>query len=296
MGLRANATLRQRRLGIELRRLRDACGLSVADAAGFAGLGAPHLGHIEAARTAIPEAKIRALADAYGCRKEPLVDALVAMGASTGRGWWSDYRKVLSADALDLAELEASCAGCKTFQWLYVPGVLQTPEYTRALFRGVESEASPQTVRASIEYRQHRQRMLVGGSPAAFHAVIHEAALHMQFVGVDVMRRQVEHLVEMARLPHVRIELLPFKAAAYPAPFGAPFVVFEAAVPELNTVYVEHPISSPFVSAQEQLVQFSAAFDHLSAVALPPIDLRVEPEFHVRKDSLGLIQHLLYAS
>ncbi|MEV0275313.1 helix-turn-helix transcriptional regulator [Streptomyces sp. NPDC050610] len=295
MGLRANATQRQRRLGVELRRLRDVGGLSVAEAASFAGLGAPHLGHIEAARTAIPEAKIRALAAAYGCQNESLVDGLVAMGASTGRGWWSDYRKVLSADALDLAELEASCAGCKTFQWLYVPGVLQTPEYTRALFKGGEPEASPQTMELSVEFRQHRQRMLTGGSLTAFHAVIHEAALHMQFVGAEVMRRQVEHLVEMARLPHVCIEILPFKAAAYPAPFGAPFVVFEGAVPELNTVYVEHPISSPFVSGQAQLAQFSDAFSRLSAVALPPIDLRVEPEFHVRKDSLGLIQHLLYA-
>ncbi|MBB5936857.1 helix-turn-helix domain-containing protein [Streptomyces zagrosensis] len=295
MGLRTNPTQRQRRLGIELRKLREARGLTLAQAASFAGLGAPHLGHIEAARTAIPEVKLRALADGCGCKNEALVNALVAMSNATGKGWWSRYKETLAAGALDLAELESSAVGCKTFQWIYVPGLLQTPDYTRALLKGGSPDASLQVVEASVAFRLHRQRIITDEPVVPLHAVIHEAALHMQFVGAEVMRKQIEHLVGMARLPHVRIQILPFTARDYPARFGTPFVVFESVMSELNTVYVEHPVSSPFVNEPSQLAEFSDAFDRLSGVSLPPIDLLLEPEFHMRKDSLGLIQHLLYA-
>lgn len=296
MGLRTNPTQRQRRLGYELRRLRDACGLSAAQAGAFAGLGSPHLGHIEAGRTAIPEAKLRALASAYGCQSKPLVDALVEMGASTGRGWWRDYRKYsLDQRALDLAELEASTPVHRSFQWMYVPGLLQTPEYMRALFEGGEPDASPESRDAYAEFRLRRQQILTEPSPPTLHAVLHEAALHMRFVTEKVMRQQIEHLVELSRLPHVHIQILPFKADVYPAPFSTPFVIYETEVPELSTVYVEHPVASPFISDRDHLAQFSTCFERLSSVALPSIATGPQPEFQARKDSLGLIQHLLYS-
>ncbi|WP_063735699.1 helix-turn-helix domain-containing protein [Streptomyces sp. RTd22] len=295
MGLRANPTQRQRRLGFELRKLRDASGLSAAEAGAFAGLGSPHLGHIEAGRTAIPEVKLRALLAAYGCQSNTLIDALVVMSESTGKGWWSAHRKSsLDQSARDLAELESAAVTHRSFQWIYIPGLLQTPDYMRALFEGAEPEASSSTIDTYVEFRRQRQLILTGDAPPAFHAVIHEAALHMQFVGANVMRRQIEHLVKMARLPHVRIQVLPFRAGAYPARFGAPFVVYEHALPDLSTVYVEHPIASPFISDQAHLEQFTDAIAKLSAAALPPIDLDIEPEFHIGKGSLGLIQHLLY--
>ncbi|MEU5129402.1 helix-turn-helix domain-containing protein [Streptomyces mobaraensis] len=293
MGLRANPTQRQRRLGLELRRLRLAAGLSVGEAAAVAGLGPPHLGHIEAARTAIPEVKLRALTDAYGCRSEPLVDALVAMGRSTGRGWWSDYKRHMGGQALDLAELEATSQSCRSFQWLYVPGLLQTADYVRELIGGGERDADPELRETYISFRLRRQDAVLSGA-LRLHAVIHEAALRMQFVPPHVMRDQLLHLVQMARLPHVQIQLLPFKAAHYPPLFNTSFVLFEATAPELDTVYVEHPASSPFLSEQQHLRDFSKTFEGLQAIALPPIDHRSEREFSTDRDSLGLIHHLLY--
>ncbi|MCC3771012.1 helix-turn-helix transcriptional regulator [Streptomyces sp. UNOC14_S4] len=294
MGLRANPTYRQRRLGMELRRMRMTSGLSVNEAAACAELGPPHLGHIEAARTAIPEAKIRALVEAYGCSSEPLIDALVAMTQASGRGWWSasEYKDSHDPQSRDLAELEATTTSCRSFQLLYIPGLLQTAEYARALFAGGEPEADEALMDKCVSFRLRRQRVLTEG--LRFHAVIHETALHMQFVPGDIMGRQIEHLVTMARQPNVCIQILPFRANVYPVRFSAPFVIFEGAVPELSTVYVEHPISSPFTSAPEHIQQFSEAFERLRSIALPPIDPRLEPEFHARKDSLGFIQHHLY--
>ncbi|WP_055551135.1 DUF5753 domain-containing protein [Streptomyces sp. NBRC 110028] len=295
MGLRTNPSHRQRRLGLELRRLRNERGLSAAEAGAFAGLGSPHLGHIEAARTAIPEAKLRALLAGYGCQNEAFVDALVAMSESKGRGWWSDYRRSpLPQSSRDLAELEAASVAHRSFQWMYVPGLLQTPEYARALTAGGEPEADSSLLDTYVEFRLKRQDVLAGESPPIFHAVIHEAAFHMQFVDHDVMRRQIEHLVEMARLPHVRIQLLPFKAALSPATPATAFVLFEAEVPELNTVYVEHPVSSAFLGEQVHLAQYGTAFERLTAAALSPIAPSPEPESYKRSDSLRLVQHLLY--
>ncbi|MEU0811078.1 helix-turn-helix transcriptional regulator [Streptomyces sp. NPDC005970] len=295
MGLRANPTQRQRRLGLELRRLRNECGLSAAEAGAFAGLGSPHLGHIEAGRTAIPEVKLRALLAAYGCCNETLIHGLVAMSESTGKGWWSDYRKSPLADSIrDLAELESTAVAHRSFQWMYVPGLLQTPEYVRALIAGGEVDADLSLRETYVEFRLKRQQVLTGESPPAFHAVIHEAAFHMQFVDTEIMRGQIEHLVEMARLPHVRIQLLPFKSSLSPATPAAPFVLLEAEAAELNTVYVQHPVPSTFLEDQAHLAQYGADFERLSAAALPPIDPGPERQSYKRSDSLRLVQHLLY--
>ncbi|MBB4892063.1 transcriptional regulator with XRE-family HTH domain [Streptomyces olivoverticillatus] len=293
MGLRTNPSQRQRRLGEELRRMREASGLSATEAGAHVSLGRAHMSHIETGRTAIPEDKLRTLARIYGCTSEPLIEALVEMSQTTGRGWWSEYKASHDAHALDLAELESSTTIYRSFQWLYVPGLLQTPDYVRAVITGGEPDASAALLDKYIEFRLRRQHVLTErGLP--FHAVIHEAALHMQFVSADVMRRQIQHLVQMARLSHIQIQILPFKANVHPPRFSMPFVIFEGPVPDLNTVYVEQPITCPFISDHDRFGQFSEAFDRLSTVALEPIDAQLEPELHAKRDSLGLIRHLMY--
>ncbi len=294
MGLRANPTQRQRRLGMELRRLRTAAGLSVGEAAAAAGLGPPHLGHIEAARTAIPEVKLRALAAAYGCQSEPLIEALVAMGQATGRGWWSDFRGPHHSDAArDLAELESLSIAHRSFQWVHIPGLLQTPEYMRTLFVGGNPEASPAAIERFVEFRLQRQQVLTGEAPPRFHAVIHEAALRMQFVGPHIMRRQIEHLVELAKLPNVLIQILPFRAEVHPQ-FSAPFVIYDHSVAQLSTAYVEHPNTSPFIGEPRELHEFDTEFNKLSEAAFAPVPAVIEPKFYTERDSLGLIQHVLF--
>lgn len=292
MGLRSNPSQRQRRLGAELRRLRELSGMSATDAGSLAGLGRAHMSHIEMGRTAIPEEKLRTLAHAYGCNSQELIDALVALGDATGKGWWTQYRDDVSPSTLDLVELEDSASAHRTFQWIYVPGLLQTADYMRALILAGEPETSPAVLDRYVEFRLQRQQVLLGESPPQYHAVIHEAALHMQFIGAESMRRQIEHLTDMARLPHVRIRILPFTAQAYPATFSTPFVIFESPLPELGTVFVEHPLSSPFLGDQEHLAQFSEAIDRLSAAALPALVPGGQSPTH--KDSFALVQHLLY--
>jgi hypothetical protein len=218
------------------------------------------------------------------------------MSQSNGRGWWSEYKHPPhNDDARDLAELESTCVRYRAFQWVQVPGMLQTGEYMRALFRSGSPDASEETHEKFVEFRLRRQRLLTGARPPEFHAVIHEAALRMTFVGRGVMERQIEHLVELAEHPHVRIQILPFRANMYQLGFSSPFVYYDAAVPELSTVHVDHhPTQSPFVTGQINLMQFSQAFSKLSEVALPPIAFDSASSMSVRRDSLGLIQRLMY--
>ncbi|MFJ2744265.1 DUF5753 domain-containing protein [Streptomyces sp. NPDC087440] len=294
VGLRPHPTQRQRRLGLELRRLREESGFSAAEAGRTAGLGAAHMSHIETGRTAIPEPKLRVLADTYGCKDKPLVDALVTMGKSTGRGWWTEFRPTMTDPALDLAEVEATSVAHRNFQWLHVPGLLQTEEYMRASFEGVNPMSTAAERDLFATFRLRRQEELRRNESLAYHAVIHEAALRMQFFSRDVMRGQIEHLVEVSRAPNVTVQLLPFQAQSYEVAFSTPFVVYEASVPALHTVYVEHPVSSPFLSEQQHLAMYCESFDRLSKAALPPVDVRSRTWSYGTRDSLALIQHLLY--
>jgi transcriptional regulator with XRE-family HTH domain len=295
MGLRTNPTHRQCRLGVELRRLRDESGLTATNVGRELGFSAAHLNNIEAGRTAISASKLRALAKVYGCQSEQLIDALVAMGQSNGRGWWSEFAHPPHNDmARDLAELESMSVRHRNFQWVYVPGLLQTAEYMRALFRLGHQGEQEDAIERFVDFRLRRQRLLTDARPPEYHAVIHEGALRMEFVGREVMRQQLEHVIQIARLPNVSIQVLPFRAEAYPPRFGCAFDCYDASVPELSTVYVEHPMASPFVVDQSSISQFSDAFTKLSAVALPPIDLESGDSIRVRRNSLGLIQRILY--
>ncbi|MFB4196995.1 helix-turn-helix domain-containing protein [Streptomyces carpaticus] len=290
MGLRANPSQRQKRLGQELQRLREPTGMSAAEAGALVGLGRAHMSHIEAGRTHISAEKIRTLAEAYRCTRGTLVEELVRMAESTGRGWWSEYKRLLGSQALDLAELELTATGHRSFQWLYVPGLLQTPDYIRTLFQNGDANISADLIDRYVDFRLHRQQVLTEDPAPQYHAVIHEAAFHMGFVDSRVMGAQLEYLIQVARFPNITIQVMPFNTPSNPAAPGAPFTIFDAMAPELRTVYVEQPVTSGFLSDLHHIAQFTTHFARLSNVSLAPLD----PQSPYGEGSFGLLQHLLY--
>ncbi|MEU8958655.1 helix-turn-helix transcriptional regulator [Streptomyces sp. NPDC048518] len=293
MALRTQITERQRRLGSELRRLRIRAGLSVAEGARLIDMGAPQLSHIEAARTAIPAHRLRDLASGYGCMDAPYVDELVRMAESSGKGWWSEYRKTRPQTWLDLAELEDTATSIRSHETLLVPGLLQTEAYVRALVGAGVPDASREAVETVVRYRMARQAVLDPPHGTPLHAVIHEAALHVVVGDSRVMRTQLSHLLHMAARPNVTIQILPFDAG--PGAWrSAPFLQVEAAVAQLGSVVIEHPGDSVVLDDEESLDQYRATFDELARSALPPVVLNDRAEAHVHRDSWGLIQHLIY--
>jgi hypothetical protein len=123
--------------------------------------------------------------------------------------------------------------------------------------------------------------------------VIHEAALHMQYGGPSVMRRQLLHLIELSRLANVTIQVFPFRARTFLG-VSTPFLYVRPAVEELATVVLEHPNEPIYRDTQDQLSQYRMLFDRLKESALPPIVPSTTPEAQAVPSSLLLIQHLLY--
>ncbi|MFF7883631.1 helix-turn-helix domain-containing protein [Streptomyces sp. NPDC007896] len=291
MGLRTTISERQRRLGSELKQLREKAGLNAGEAAGRIGMSRGQLSHIELGRTSVLTERLLDLCSTYGCTDEPYVEALVAMSETTGRGWWSTYKKHLGPSALNLAELEAGSVALRMHEPMFIPGLFQTADYAQAIFNS--PKLGFENIEEALKFRMERQRILTRENPPTVHAVIHECALHMRFGSPKVVREQLFRLIELARLPHVTIQIYPFSAQAYAALIGN-FTHIIPDNPNLSTVILEQPLGFHYLTEEDQLRQYTSLFGHLAENALNPVDVSLAPEAHSVKDSLALIQHLLY--
>lgn len=290
MALRTHITERQRRLGSELRRLREAANLSVNAASAQIGMGAPHLSHIEAARTAIAADRLTALLYAYGVRSEPYSASLASLAESDGKGWWSAYRRSFPQRTLDLAELESGAFHIRSYETLVLPGLLQTEAYMRALFQSSRPRARPDEIENLVAFRLARQQSVLEPPGPHLHTVIHEAAVRLVVGDARVMRKQLTHLLSAAALPNVTLQVLPFEAG--PGTWlSAPFLHVEPAVARLGTVLLEHPAARVVLDDEESLERYRTTFADLCRNALPPA---VPTDSREHRDSCGLIQHLLY--
>ncbi|WP_409471946.1 helix-turn-helix domain-containing protein [Streptomyces sp. HC307] len=291
MAPRSNPSERQRRLGAELRKLRVRAGLSGEQAAAFLDADRARISNIETGRIDVSRNRLYKVLREYGCPPGPYFDGLMAMAQENGKGWWNEFADVIGPAARDLAELESRSAVLRTHGPMVIPGMLQTAEYARAVLSITEDE--PQRAGRYAEFRLARQRVLTGDSPVTYRAVIHESALHTRVGGPAVMRRQLRRLIEVSRLPNVTVQVYPFEAGVYAA-HSRSFVIFGGGIPELDTVYLEHPTKSLFLWDGAQLDEYAKMFERLSELALAPVDPESAPESHESRDSLSLIQHVMY--
>jgi len=288
---RSQPTERQRRLGAELKKLRLSAGLPGDKAAAVIDADRQRISNIEAGRVDVPRNGLYQLLRAYGCSEGPLFEGLMAMAQERGRGWWDAYGTVMGRSALDLAELEARASSIRVHEPLLVPGLLQTDAYARAVCLTVGD--NDQRIDDYVTFRLARQRIIQEGSLGEYHAVIHEGALRTCVGDPHVMRKQLQRLIEVARLPQVTVQVFPFEAGAYSA-FSRAFAIFDGSTHELGTVRLEQPVDNVLLREHEHIDRYSDIFHELSRLALRPVDPNTRPESHEREDSLSLIQHILY--
>lgn len=163
---RDNPTARQARLGSELRKLRERAGRTAREAAGLISTDQARISHVEAGRSGIGEERIRRLASFYACDDEELVEALCVISREhRGQFWWDEYRGTLAPGFLNIAELEHHASHMRCLQSMTLPGLLQTPEYARALFEGVLPKLPEDEVEARVEHRMRRQSVLDSDKP-----------------------------------------------------------------------------------------------------------------------------------
>ncbi|WP_149830345.1 helix-turn-helix domain-containing protein [Streptomyces tailanensis] len=288
---RSHPSERQRRLGLELRKLRNRAGLSGEQAGVLLDADRTRISNIEAGRIDVSRNRLYKLLREYGCPPGPLFEGIMAMAQENGKGWWDAFNDTIGPAARNLAELESRSTTLRTHEPLVIPGMLQTEEYARAVLDTTEGD--PQRTHRYVEFRLARQQVLMGVKPVTYRAVIHEAALHTQVGGPAVMRRQLLRLMEVSRLPNVTVQVCPFTAGIYSAHTQS-FVMYGGDAPELDTVYLEHPTGSIFLRDVDQLDEYARMFERLSELALAPVDPESAPESHESRDSLSLIQHVMY--
>ncbi|MFJ8472089.1 helix-turn-helix domain-containing protein [Kitasatospora sp. NPDC094011] len=284
MGFRTGISERQRRFGEELRRIRDAAGLSALEIGEALGVKGPNISHTEAGRLGLNSERLNAWLDICKVTDPEYRAGLIAMSESTGRGWWTDFKHDVIATALDLAEAEAGATSLDSYETLLIPGLLQTRAYSEVI-HGYNDR--------KVEFRHQRQDLLTGENPPQFRAVIHEAALHMMYGGPTVMRDQLNHLVEMSRLPNVTIQILPFDCTTY-ASNDTTFMLIRAQHHRLHTVLLEQPHGVTFIGEPESVATFDRKFDRIRGLALPPLSAPAPTPPAAYRDSLGLIQHIRY--
>ncbi|GAA4108889.1 helix-turn-helix transcriptional regulator [Streptomyces sp. NPDC048491] len=263
--------VRRRKLGEELRKLRDATGLTSGAAAALVGWHQSKVSRIETGRSGVKPADVTRLLDAYGVGDPQLRSLLEALADSAGGGgvdWAHAYRGLLPPQYRDFISLESQARSARTLETSVVPGLLQTPAYARAVTRAALGGLPPDKLDSLVEVRIARQEVLRGDAPLMLNAVLDEAVVRRWVGGRAAMREQLRHLLDMAALPHVRLQVIPFQRGGYVGLSG-PFIMFSfPAISDLDVVVIDHLTSSLYLERREDLEAYSAAFQTVQALAL----------------------------
>ncbi|MFE9178845.1 helix-turn-helix domain-containing protein [Streptomyces sp. NPDC007126] len=273
MPVRSNPTARQLRFGAELRKLRERAGLTSTEAARLLGIKQAQVSNMETGRLPVSADRVRTLACQYECPDKNLVEALAGMTGERRRGWWEEYRDILPPGLLDLAELEHHGTALRTAHTSGIPGLLQTLDHAREVFRQVVPDLSPPEVEHRASFRLKRQAVLFRKDPLPYRAIIHEAALHMRFGGRDVTRRQLKHLLKMSEHPNISIHVIPFDAGGYPGA-GQPIYYVHGPVPPLDTVQLDQSHGIALLNAEAQLDKYRMVLDRLMSLSLIELESR----------------------
>ncbi|MER6633378.1 helix-turn-helix transcriptional regulator [Streptomyces sp. NPDC000987] len=269
MVLRPEPTARQMRLGTELRRLREAAGLTAREAAALLGTGRVQISHIESGLTGVSEERLRRLAAHYACTDSEFVDALVTMATDRTRGWWEEYRGLLPTPFLDLAELEHYATYRRDVEFLFVPGLLQTDDYARAAFSSRVPELPENELELRVRHRLHRKVILDGPAPTPYEAVVHEAALRIRVGDRATSRGQLSRVLELSEAEHVTVRVIPFDLDGFGGTWS-PMMLAGGTVPRLDTAVRDAPHGTGFIDSEAQLGVFRTLFRRVEDVSLDP--------------------------
>jgi hypothetical protein len=243
-------------------------GFTLTEAAKQAGLGRSNLGKMEQAESkTVPAVALDKLLDLYNVREPQTRDAMHALAQDAKqRGWWSKYKGLFDDDRA-LPDFEAEASTIRTFEALCIPGLLQTPEYVHALFEGGRYTSLP-AVERRVAFRMTRREILNRVRPAHFRAVLDEAALRRVIRGPDVMHAQLMHLLHMAEMPHVDVQVIPFQDGSH-AGLTAPFAILDSPDPrDSSIVYVGTIAGSVFFEQEDEVERYNVTYGDLQGSAL----------------------------
>jgi transcriptional regulator with XRE-family HTH domain len=264
-------TVRRRRLGTELRRLRESSGCKLEEVAAQLGVAPSTLSRIETGKAPTKSAYLNQMLETYGVSDAGQRQILVDMAREGHRkGWWAAYDDVLPSGFDIYVGLEAETAAIRSYEISVVHGLLQIAEYARAILREMFPRHNPEQIDRLVELRMARQGRFDDDPPLELWAILDEAVIRRTVGGAAVMRRQLTHLLVEAGRTELTLQVLPFACGAH-AGHGGPFSILE--FPDRSdseVAYVESVAGIIYLEKDREVRARSEAFDRLRAAALSP--------------------------
>lgn len=264
-------TVRRRIVGAQLRRLREAAGVSRKDAAKTIDGTESKISRLEQGRVGLDEDEVARLLELYGIDDRHERDALLGVVRQANRpGWLQAYSKAMPAWFRPYVDLEEAAQVIRTYEVQFVPGLLQTEDYTRAVIAQGMSDPPPAEIERRVELRMRRQRILYQANPPRLWAVIDEAALWRPIGGVEVARGQLRALHDAARRDNITVQVMPFRVGGHAGEAGA-FTILRFPEPELPDIaYLEQLTGAMYLEKDDDLDHYTAAMERLCVQSASP--------------------------
>ncbi|MFS8204355.1 helix-turn-helix domain-containing protein (plasmid) [Streptomyces sp. CWNU-52B] len=267
MASNVNPTVRRRRLGQELRRLRELKGMTAEEVAERLLVSQSKISRLENGRRSISQRDVRDLCGVYEVEDVRMVDSLMQMAKdSRQQGWWHSFGDIPYSVYIGL---ETDAASLRVYDPLVVPGLLQTRAYAESLIQGALPEAAAGDVDKRVQVRLRRQERISDlENPLRLWAVLDEAALRRTVGNKQVMIEQLEHLLEMSHVPHVTVQVIPFAMGAHPGVSGQYAILEFPDAADSSVVYIEGVTSDLYLEKANDVQKYSVMYEHLRAQAL----------------------------
>ncbi|WP_329273118.1 helix-turn-helix domain-containing protein [Streptomyces sp. NBC_01451] len=267
MASNVNPTVRRRRLGQELRRLREQKGMTAEEVAERLLVSQSKISRLENGRRSISQRDVRDLCGVYEVEDQRMVDSLMEMAKdSRQQGWWHAFGDVPYSVYIGL---ETDAASLRVYDPQVIPGLLQTRPYAEALITGALPETPPGDIDNRVQVRLRRQeRITAVENPLRLWTVLDEAALRRVVGSRLLMREQLESLVEQSQLPHVTVQVIPFEMGAHPGLNGQYAILEFPDAADSSVVYIEGVTSDLYLEKAQDVQKYSVMYEHLRAQAL----------------------------
>ncbi|MFE9699697.1 helix-turn-helix domain-containing protein [Streptomyces sp. NPDC006270] len=260
-------TTRRRQLGAMMRKLRAGKGMTLEEAGRLVGVSKATVSRYETQEGTVRWPIVDALCRQYDATEAERC-AIVALAKNAKQqGWWGPYTDSIPADMNLLLTLEDEAVGEDHFSCMYVPGLLQTREYSTAIQQANEMRLAPEEVERLVDIRMRRQEILARERPPHLWAVLDESVIRRVVGSPAIMREQLSQLLRANESPDITLQVLPFTAGAHAAALGS-FVILGGTEPSLDVVYVDLHVGSVFMEKDHELSRYRLAFDYLRAQAL----------------------------
>ncbi len=262
-------TLRQRELGLRLRKLRTGLGMTVEEVADKLLCSPAKVSRMETAARRPSPRDVRDLCALYGVDESGTAELMQLARQAREQVWWREYEDLNLTPYIGL-EQEASSITC--FCMYYIPGLVQTEDYARAMIKGVLPGIDPNILEGRVEVRRRRQELFESENPPRYRAVIDEAVLRRSVGGPLVMAAQLGRFIELVQAGKVTVQVIPFDVGAYAA-CDSNFVLLEFGESVMSPViYVEGLVSGQYYERASDVALYRETVEHLRDSALSPRD------------------------